>query len=86
MVTMNSSIQTQIELDAAIVELEEAIPYRAKCDRLLKTLRKLFTEARDHHRKGNVLEARLTLNSAFRLVGQAKRELRKVEQQLTQVT
>jgi hypothetical protein len=85
MVTMNSSIQTQIELDAAIVELEEAIPYRAKWDRLLKTLRKLFTEARDYHRKGNVLEARLTLNSAFRLVGLAKRELRKVEQQLTQV-
>ena len=80
MVTMNSSIQPLIELEAAIVELEEAIPHRAKWDRLLKTLRKLFTEAQDNHRKGNVPETLLTLNSAFRLVGQAKRELRKVEQ------
>jgi len=52
MVTMNSSIQPLIELDAAIVELEEAIPYRAKWDRLLKTLKKLFTEAQDNHGKG----------------------------------
>jgi hypothetical protein len=69
---MNSSIQPLIELDAAIVELEEAIPYRAKWDWLLKTLRKLFIEAQDNHRKGNVLEALLTLNCAFGLIGQAK--------------
>ena len=77
MVTMNSSIQPLIELEAAIVELEEAIPYRAKWDRLLKTLKKLFTEAQEYHRKGNVEETRLTLNSACRLVERAKKELKK---------
>jgi len=78
MVTMNSSIQPLIELEAAIVELEKAIPDRPKWRRLLDTLRKLLTEAQKYHRRGNGLEARLTLNSAFRLVEQVKRE--KVEQ------
>ena len=68
MVTMNSISQPLVELGAEIVELEEAIPDRATWDRFLDTLKKPFTEAQDYHREGNVQEARLTLNSAFRLV------------------
>jgi len=75
MVTMNSNSQPLVELGAEIVELEEAIPDRATWDRFLDTLKKPFTEAQDYHREGNVQEARLTLNSAFRLVERAKREL-----------
>ena len=73
MVTMNS--QTLVELEAEIVELEEAFP--ATWDRLLDTLKKLLSQAQDYHRKGNLQEARLTLNSAFMLVERAKRELKK---------
>jgi len=39
-VTRNSNIQPLMELEAAIVEVEEAIPQRAKWDRLLDILRK----------------------------------------------
>ena len=80
MVTMNSNIRPLIELEAAIVELEEAISHRPKWDRLLDTLRKLCAKAQDYRRKGNLLEARLTLNAAFRLAEQGKNEVRKVEQ------
>ena len=73
MMTMNS--QTLVELEAEIVELEEAFP--ATWDRLLDTLKKLLSQAQDYHRKGNVQEARLTLNSAFMLVERAKSELKK---------
>jgi len=73
MMTMNS--QTLVELEAEIVELEEAFP--ATWDRLLDTLRKLLSQAQDYHRKGNLQEARLTLNSAFMLVERAKSELKK---------
>ena len=77
MVTMNSNSQPLVELEAEIVELEEAIPDRATWDRFLDTLKKLFTEAQDYHREGHVQEARQTLNSAFRIVERAKRELKK---------
>jgi len=66
-----------VELEAEIVELEETIPDRTTRDRLLGMPKKLFTEAREYHRKGNVQETRLTLNSAYRLVERAKRELKK---------
>jgi hypothetical protein len=77
MVTMNSSIQPLAGLEAEIVELEDAIRGLPTWDRLLDTLNKLFTEAQDYHRKGNVQDARLTWNSAFRLVKQTKIELKK---------
>jgi len=66
-----------VELEAEIVELEETIPDPTTRDRLLGMPKKLFTEAREYHRKGNVQETRLTLNSAYRLVERAKRELKK---------
>lgn len=72
---MNSSCQPLAELQAEIVELEQAIRGRATWGRLLDTLKRLFSDAQDYQRKGNVQEARLTLNCAFRLVEQAKREL-----------
>jgi regulator of sirC expression with transglutaminase-like and TPR domain len=75
MMTMNSNIEPLAELWVRIVELEEEISDRARWNRLLDTLKKLFTEAQDHHRKGNMQEARLTLNSGFRLVERTKREL-----------
>jgi len=75
--TMNSNIEPLVELGVRIVELEEEISDRAKWNRLLDTLKKLFTEAQDHHRRGNMQEARLTLNSAFRLVERTKKELKK---------
>ena len=77
METMNSNSQPLVELEAEIVELEEAIPARATWDRFLDTLKKLLTEAQEYHRNGNVEETRLTLNSACRLVERAKRELKK---------
>jgi hypothetical protein len=77
MMTMNSNIEPLVELWTRIVELEEEISAQAKWNRLLDTLKILFTEAQDHHRKGNMQEARLTLNSAFRLVDRTKRELKK---------
>jgi len=75
--TMNSNIEPLVELGVRIVELEEEISDRAKWNRLLDTLKKLFTEAQDHHRRGNMQETRLTLNSAFRLVERTKKELKK---------
>jgi len=66
-----------MELEAEIVELEETIPDRATRDRLLDMPKKLFSEAQEYRRKGNAEEARLTLNSACRLVEPAKRELKK---------
>ena len=75
--TMNSNIQPLVELEARIVELEEEITDRTRWNRLLDTLKKLFTEAQDHYRKGQMQEARLTLNSAFRLVERTKRVLKK---------
>jgi hypothetical protein len=80
MMTTNSNSQPIKELGAAIGEIEKAIPDRPKWHRLLDTLAKLFAEAQNYHRKGNVLETRLTLNSTFRLVEQVKRALRKEEQ------
>ena len=74
---MNSNSQPLVELEAKIVELEEAIPDRATWEHFLDTLKTLFGEAQDYHRKGDVQEARLTLNSALRLVERAKRELGK---------
>ena len=59
--TMNTNIEPLVELGARIVELEEEISDRARGNRLLDTLKKLFTEAQDHHRKGNIQEARLIL-------------------------
>jgi hypothetical protein len=75
--TMNANFEPLLELWARITELEEEISNRAKWKRLLDTLKKLFTEAQDHHCKGNMQEARLTLNSAFRLVERTKSELKK---------
>jgi hypothetical protein len=77
MVMMNSNIRPLAGLEAEIVELEEAIRDLPTWDRLLDTLRKLSTEAQDYHRNGNVQDARLTLNSAFRLVEQTRIELKK---------
>jgi hypothetical protein len=77
MMTMNSNIEPMVELWARIVELEEEISDQARWNRLLDTLKTLFTEAQDHHRKGNMQEARLTMNSAFRLVDRTKRQLKK---------
>ncbi|HEY1468926.1 MAG TPA: hypothetical protein VGF61_07765 [Candidatus Acidoferrum sp.] len=74
---MTSSSRPLVELEAEIVLLEEAIPDQATRDRLLDIPKKLFLEAQDFHRKGNVQEARLTLNSACRLVEHAKRALKK---------
>lgn len=68
-----------MELEAEIAELEETILDRATRDRLLDMPKRLFTEAQEYHRKGNVVEARLTLNSACRLVERAKRELQELE-------
>jgi hypothetical protein len=77
MMTMNSNIEPLVELWARIVELEEEISDRARWNRFLDTLKKLFTEAQDHHCKGNMQEARLILNSAFRLVEWTTKELKK---------
>lgn len=74
---MSSKSRPLMELEAEIVELEETILDRATRDRLLGMPRKLFAEAQEYHRKGNVEEARLTLNSACRLVGQVKKQLKK---------
>ena len=77
METMSSNTRPLVELETEIVELEETILDRTTRDRLLAMPKKLFTEAREYHRKGNVEETRLTLNSASRLVERAKRELKK---------
>ena len=77
METMSSNSRPLVQLEAEIVELEETILDRATRDRLLNMPRKLFTEAQEYHRKGNVEETRLTLNSACRLMERAKRELKK---------
>ena len=71
--------RTLMELQAEIFELEEAILDRATRDRLLDMPKKLFTEAQEYLRNGNVVEARLTLNSTCRLVERAKRELQEFE-------
>jgi hypothetical protein len=76
-VSLNSRALT--ELQAEIVGLEETILDPATRDRLLDMPKKLFTEAQEYLRKGNVVEARLTLNSTCRLVERAKRELQEVE-------
>jgi hypothetical protein len=76
-VSLNS--QALMELQAEIFELEETILDRATRDRLLDIPKKLFAEAQEYLRKGNVVEARLTLNSTCRLVERAKRELQEVE-------
>ena len=77
MATMSSNSRPLVELEAEIVELEGTILDRATRDRLLDKPKKLFSEAQEYHRKGNVEETRLTLNSACRLVERAKRELKK---------
>ena len=77
MATTSSNSRPLVELEAEIVELEETILDRATRDRLLDMPKTLFTEAQEYHRRGNVEESRLTLNSACRLVEQAKRELKK---------
>jgi len=77
METMSSNSRPLVELEAEIVELEEKILDRATRDLLLDMPKKLFTEAQEHHRKGNMEETRLTLNSASRLVERAKKELKK---------
>jgi len=76
MATTSSNSCPLVELEAEIVELEETILDRATRDRLLDMPKKLFTEAQEYHRRGNVEETRLTLNSACRLVERAKRELK----------
>ena len=79
METVSLNSRALMELQAEIFELEETILDRAKRDRLLDMPKRLFTEAKEYLRKGNVVEARLTLNSTFRLVERAKRELQEVE-------
>jgi hypothetical protein len=74
---MSSNSRPLVELEAEIVELEGTILDRATRDRLLDMPKKLFTEAQEYHRKGKVEETRLMLNSACRLVEQAKKELKK---------
>jgi hypothetical protein len=74
MTTMTVDSRPLIELEAKIVELEEAIPDKATRDRVLDLPKKLLSEAQDHHRKGSLEEARLTLNTARRLVEKIKRE------------
>jgi hypothetical protein len=78
MTTMTINSRPLVELQAKIVELEEAIPDKATRDRVLDVPKKLLGEAQDHHRKGNLEEARLTLNTAHRLVEKAKREPEKL--------
>ena len=75
--TMSANSRPLVGLEAEIVELEETILDRATRDRLLDMVKKLLAEALEYHRKGNVEETRLTLNSASRLVERAKRELKK---------
>ena len=79
METVSLDSRALMELQAEIFELEETILDRATRDRLLDMPKRLFTEAQKYLRKGNVVEARLTLNSTFRLVERAKRELQEVE-------
>ena len=83
METVSLNSRALMELQAEIVELEETILDRAKRDRLLDMPKRLFAEAQEYLRKGSVVEARLTLNSTFRLVERAKRELQEVEQTIT---
>ena len=75
METVSLNSRALMELQAEIVELQETILDRATRDRLLDMPTRLFTAAQEYQRKGNVVEARLTLNSACRLVERAKREL-----------
>ena len=75
--TMSANSRPLVGLEAEIVEVEETILDRATRDRLLDMVKKPLTEAQEYHRKGNVEETRLTLNSASRLVERAKRELKK---------
>jgi hypothetical protein len=77
MVTLISINQCLVELEAEIVALEKATPNRATWDRFFDTARALFIQAHDYHRKGNVQEARLTLNAAFRLLERAKGALKR---------
>ena len=79
METVNLNSRALMELQAEIFELEETILDRATRDRLLDMPKKLLTEAQEYLRKGNVVEARLTLNSTCRLVERAKRELHEAE-------
>jgi hypothetical protein len=75
MVTPNSGLL--MELEAEIVELERAIPDGEARDRLFAIPKKLFTEAQDYIRTGNVREARLTINCACKLLDRAKNEFKK---------
>jgi hypothetical protein len=75
MVTLTSIRHSLIELEAEILALEETDVDRATWGRFLDTLKTLFTQAQNYHRKGKVQEARLTLNSAFRLLERAKEKL-----------
>ena len=74
---METNCQPLVELGTEIVELEETILDQATRDRLLRAPKNLFIQAQEYNRKGNMEEARLTLNSACRLVERAKRELNK---------
>jgi hypothetical protein len=74
---VNSNRGPLLELEGEIVELEEQIPDGEMRHRLLATPKRLFAEAQDYHRKGNVQEARLTINCASRLLQRAKDEFKR---------
>jgi hypothetical protein len=74
---MASISESLVDLEAEIAALEGEIFDRATRDRLLELPKKLFTEAQDHHRRGDVLEERLTINCASRLLERVKNEPKK---------
>jgi hypothetical protein len=71
---MVSISESLVELEAEIVALEREILDRTTRDRLLELPKKLFTEAQDYHRRGDVLEERLTIICASRLLDRLKNE------------
>jgi hypothetical protein len=74
---MASISESLVDLEAEIAALEREILDRAKRDRLLELPKKLFIEAQDYHRRGDVLEERLTINCASRLLERVKNEPKK---------
>lgn len=66
-----------LELGAEIAELEEEIPDQRTRNLVLAVPKKLVAQAQDYYRKGDALEACLTINCASRLLEQAKRAFKR---------
>ena len=65
-----------MELEAEIVDLEEAILDLETKNRLLTIPKRLFAEAQDYQGRGAAQEVRLTINCARKLLERAKDELK----------